>query len=120
MTPIEYYAEEFETYKDGHFVIHEKYYKKPENAPFICPRAVCADGFSISIQASRFHYCIPKIAGASEYDSMELGYPSERDILLDPYMELLGSSTWQGVYPYVPYEIVEKLVEKHGGIVAHG
>lgn len=116
MTPIEFYRKEFDKYKKSGFIPLMDLYKQPDYAPFICPRLYCNDGFSMSVQASRFHYCMPKIAGATSYLSMEVGYPSKPEPLLDEYRELLDNSHWKSVYPFVPYEIIEQIVEKHGGI----
>lgn len=82
----------------------------PDCMEFIIPRAVCADGFSISIQASRFHYCSPREDFADEYRSYELGYPSKDEPLLESYRE-------KNVFPFVPADLVEQIVEEHGGIV---
>lgn len=78
------------------------------------PRAKCKDGFSISIQANQFTYCTPKrVLISGEYSHLELGFASEYEELLDEYQE--GT-----IYPYVPMEVVEKVIEKHGGIVGGG
>lgn len=80
------------------------------------PRVVCADGYSVSIQANKFTYCSPRIDGAAHYDEVELGYPSAEDPLINDYAEDSEYYT-ETVYAYVPVEIVDKLLEKHGGII---
>jgi len=41
-------------------------------------RIVCQDGFSMSIQASRLHYCSPRESLINgNYDSVEIGFPNE-------------------------------------------
>ena len=79
------------------------------------PRLLCNDGFSISVQASKFHYCRPRLDGAQDYEAVELGYPSMEDELINEYAEDDWNYT-ETVYGYVPIEVVEKLIEKHGGI----
>lgn len=79
------------------------------------PRIHCADGFSVSVQASQWHCCRPRTDNAEEYEAVELGYPSAADDLITDYAE--DSSYTVTVYDYVPVEIVDKLIEKHGGIV---
>lgn len=79
------------------------------------PRLLCNDGFSISVQASEFHYCWPRLNGNQDYESVELGYPSSEDELINEYAEDDWNYT-ETVYGYVPIEVVEKLIEKHGGI----
>lgn len=79
------------------------------------PRLYCNDGFSISVQASEFHYCYPQLNGVRDYESVELGFPSVEDELINEYAEDCMDYT-ETVYGYVPIEVVEKLIEKHGGI----
>lgn len=79
------------------------------------PRLYCNDGYSISVQASEFHYCSPRLNGLQDYKSVELGYPSAEDELINEYAEDVFDYT-ATVYGYVPIEVVEKLIEKHGGI----
>lgn len=72
----------------------------------------CKDGFEISVQASIWHYCIPRatLKDGNKYKKLELGYANIREELLEEYRE-------DTVYPYVPVEVVNKVMEKHGGIV---
>lgn len=79
-------------------------------------RLVCNDGYSVSVQASRHHYCIPRINGADKYESVELGFPNVGDILISEYAEDPNDLT-ETVYGYVPVEVVNKLIEKHGGLI---
>lgn len=106
---------------------------------------ICEDGFRVSIQASASHYCSPRrnfdrlerkekqyyngpaafhtvpakdivIADYGIYSEFELGFPSGSDDLITPYAE--DSSNLTGtVYGWVPVEIVESLIEKHGGVI---
>ena len=78
------------------------------------PRLYCNDGYSISVQASSFHYCRPRLDGVQNYESVELGFPSKEDELINDYAE--DDDYTKTVYGYVPIEVVEKLIEKHGGI----
>lgn len=80
------------------------------------PRIVCKDGYSVSVQASRFNYCEPRVDGADKYESVELGFPNREDPLINDYAEDDGDLT-RTVYGYVPVEVVNELIEKHGGIV---
>ena len=82
--------------------------------PNILPRIECVDGFNISVQASEGHYCSPRENKAWAYNSVELGYPSEMDDLISDFAE--DSETTETVFGYVPIDIVNKLIEKHGGI----
>ncbi len=81
----------------------------------IVPRIVCRDGFSMSVQAHSGSYCSPRDGGKGPWDSVELGFPSAREELLMPYVEDSENPT-DTVYGYVPIEVVEQVIEKHGGI----
>ena len=45
------------------------------------PLIICVDGFSMSIQASQYHYCEPEIANAESYSKVEVS--CEGDELLE-------------------------------------
>lgn len=79
------------------------------------PRLYCNDGYSVSVQASAYHYCSPRLNGLQDYKRVELGFPSMEDELINEYADG-GDDYTDTVYGYVPIEIVEKLIEKHGGI----
>lgn len=74
----------------------------------------CADGFMISVQASSMHCCEPRRIKAWPYSEVELGFPSELDELIADYAN--KPDTTETVFAYVPIDIVNQLVEKHGGI----
>ena len=86
-----------------------------EQGMLIAPRIECRDGFSISVQASHSHYCSPR-ADRADWVDVECGYPSQPDELLTPYADD-GDNLTDTVYGYVPVEIVERVIKKHGGIV---
>jgi len=80
------------------------------------PLVVCADGFTMSVQANGGAYCSPRVEGAKRYDTVEIGFPSERDDLLMRYCEEREKPT-ETVYAYVPVWVVSLVLAKHGGIV---
>lgn len=80
-------------------------------------RIECADGFSMSVQASGYSYCMPRINDAPSYDEVEVGFPNAYDSLLAPYAEDAGDYTGT-VYGYVPANIIVLLCIKHGGVVS--
>ena len=85
---------------------------------------VCADGFTMSVQASENHYCSPRADGAEViYGRVEIGFPSEREPEFDEYVEDLSQDgkdiDWTGsVYGWVPSDIVALVIAKHGGMVS--
>ena len=78
------------------------------------PRVLCADGYTVSVQAGRGMYSTPR-EDADSYTRVELGYPSAQDAELIPYAEN-PDAPLDTVYAYVPVEIVDAVLEKHGGI----
>lgn len=92
----------------------ESTYNSKERFP-VRPSVICNDGFTVSIQGGDdFHYCTPH-KRANEYETVELGYPSESDPLIMEYAEDPAIPT-KTVYGFVPLDVVEKLIAKHGGI----
>ena len=78
---------------------------------------VCADGFSMSVQASETHYCSPREDGAEKYTAVEVGYPNPPEPLLMYLAEDQDKPTMT-VYPFVPAQLVALVIAKHGGMVA--
>ena len=79
-----------------------------------CSKIVCADGFQVSVQASRTHYCEPR-DDHGPYTEVELGYPNMPVAAWLEYAEDPDRPTTT-VYGYVPIEVVEVVLEYHGGI----
>jgi hypothetical protein len=78
------------------------------------PTIVCNDGFTMSVQGSRFHYCEPRET-SNYYFSMEIGFPSDVETLLLHKAENSSDPT-QTVYGWVECDIIDEVITKHGGI----
>ena len=86
------------------------------------PRIVCADGFSISVQAFSSSYCLPR-QDEGPHTHMEGGFPSSAP--LDPELLASAENRWDEedadptdtVYPYVAREVFEREFALHGGII---
>ena len=78
------------------------------------PYLICKDGFTMSVQASDTHYSEPKCL-ADEYSEVEIGFPSDVESLIMDYCED-DENPCGTVYGYVPVELVDRVIEKHGGI----
>ena len=79
-------------------------------------KIICADGFEMSVQASKTHYCLPRESGAQRYEAVEVGFPTPAEELLMPYCDEPDKPT-ETVYGYVPVATVSIILAKHGGIV---
>jgi len=79
-----------------------------------CPHVICNDGFEMSVQAGQSLYSDPK-DDADHYEEMEIGYPSEEEFLIARFADD-EENLCDTVYGYVPCSIIDKVIEKHGGI----
>lgn len=79
------------------------------------PQIICADGTTLSVQASEHMYCSPR-DNKGPYRSVEVGFPSAkppeiwRQYAEDPDCPIAA------VYAYVPIELVSFFIARHGGI----
>lgn len=79
-------------------------------------RIKCRDGFTMSVQASAYTYCSPRVSGLGFYEAYEVGFPSEEEPLLMPYAETPEDPTGT-IYGFVPAQTIVSIIAKHGGIV---
>ena len=82
----------------------------------IFPRIECNDGFHMSVQAHDGSYSRPRNDFAPHYSAVEVGFPSDREELLMPYIDGGDVDPTENVYGYVPVEVVVAVIEKHGGL----
>lgn len=78
-------------------------------------KVVCKDGLEFSMQASDFHYCIPR-SNQGPWSQFEIGYPELNGAPFEPdeiaeYQDGPDSP----VYGYIPAEAIERLIASHGG-----
>lgn len=78
------------------------------------PRIYCKDGFNFSVQGGSGHYCSPR-TNSKEFAEMEIGFPSEVEELILDFAEDSNNPT-ETVYGYVDIDIIQKVIDKHGGI----
>ena len=79
-------------------------------------KVVCADGFSMSVQAHDGAYCTPREDDAERYTEVEIGYPSDREELIMDWIETPSNDPTDSVYPYTPVGVVTTVIVKHGGM----
>lgn len=85
----------------------------------VFPRIVCADGFSVSVQARSFAYCSPR-NDKGPWTQVELGFPSEYEHLILEYAESGNACPTKTVYGWVPTEVVMEVIASHGGTNEEG
>lgn len=81
----------------------------------LAPQIVCADGFRLSVQASKTHYCLPR-DNEGPWEQVEVGYPSQRVEEFMPYIDGDEHRPTDTVYGYVPVGLVIATIDAHGGI----
>jgi len=79
-------------------------------------KVICADGFTMSVQANENAYCEPRRCNEETYTLVEVGFPSVEEALLMPWAEDRRRPT-DTVYGYVPVDIITTVIVKHGGMV---
>lgn len=80
------------------------------------PKITCSDGFKMSVQGNEMAYSIPKKTG-TEFDAMEIGFPSEQEDLILEFAQNPSDPTGT-IYGFIPIDLIELIIEKHGGIDA--
>ena len=71
------------------------------------PDVVCKDGFRMSVQAGGGHRCTWLFGSLC---SAEVAFPSRDEPLLDRHMDADGVAGW------TPVEVIDAIIEKHGGL----
>jgi hypothetical protein len=79
------------------------------------PLLFCKDNLHMSVQVGADYYCEPRKNNASYYTKVEIGGISSPESDLMPYRESMTDNDSEAIYAYVPIEIVEKIIKKHGG-----
>lgn len=95
--------------------IHPTLPSARSDRPWPKKRIVCADGFSMSVQANEFAYCTPR-TDEGPHTHFEIGFPSQVEPLLMKWAESPDDPTGS-VYAYVPAAVIDAVIAKHGGIV---
>ncbi len=78
------------------------------------PRMTCKDGTTLSVQASRGHYCSPR-GDEGPWSSVEVWLvegPSGRTI----YPRSFGGGGRDGPWGWVPVNLVNLFIKRHGGM----
>jgi len=89
-----------------------KHIAKTKDSTNVATPIECADGFTMSVQASKHHYSTPRTNDTKAYVEYEVGFPSQHEELLMPFHEYEEST----VFCWVPAEVLIQVVLKHGGM----
>ena len=73
-----------------------------------------ADGFTSSVQASKYHYCQPR-SNSGPYSHVECGFPTELPLAWAEWAET--PDTTDTVFPYIPLSVVASEFARRGGLV---
>ena len=80
------------------------------------PYVVCADGATISVQASRIHCCHPR-DDEGPYTKVEVGFPTNVDEMPASWKEYAtdADQAVADIYAFIPIELVAQFIDEHGG-----
>jgi hypothetical protein len=93
---------------------------RADNDIWFAPRITCADGFTLSVQVHSGAYCSPRDGIGPDWTSAEIGFPSDTPTPeVMAYAEEPDCPT-QTVYGYVPIELIDALIDAHGGFAGEG
>ena len=85
----------------------EDYYKG------VNTHVTCADGTTLSVQASKYHYCTPR-NNLGPYTHVEVGFPTA--VVPETWEPYNDGDT--GIYPWIPVRLVLDYIHEHGGMVS--
>lgn len=86
-----------------------EFFKETKNE-LVRPHLVMNDGTTISVQASRYHYCSPREHNQEHYTKVEVwSFPLD-----ETYFSEWGGDC-ENPASYVPIEKVNEYIELHGG-----
>jgi len=84
------------------------------DTPDQLPPLKAADGFTVSVQASMYHYCTPR-SNAGPYLCVECGFPSELPASWAEWAE--EPDTTNTVFAFIPIINVAREFARRGGLV---
>ena len=82
------------------------------------PEIFCQDGFRLTVQTEggTVYSTYEDTYKGREYKTLDVSEISAEEKLLKPYEHLFKDGDYEElVYAYVPFEVVECIIEKHGG-----
>lgn len=88
-----------------------------DNTYFFCPRIVCNDGFSISLQINNGNYCSSENGYRTLGHTMEIvefGFPNQDEELLKEYAE--EPDNLKHTVGQLPIDVAQQIIDKHDGI----
>jgi purine nucleoside permease len=95
--------------------------RRTEHYPHNAKHVVCANGLSLSLQASSRHYCTPQEADQDLYEDLEVGKVSQRLDALKRYVCPTASESFDrdyatACYPYTPVATLVAVINDAGGL----
>lgn len=90
--------------------------RNPKNSDGFIDKVQAADQFTMSVQSSQFHYCIPRDS-RGPWVEVEVGFPSDRVEKLMPYINGRDEDPTKTFYGYVPIRLVAEVLAERGGLV---
>lgn len=94
-------------------------------AEWLRPHIICEDDTEISVQASTYHYCTPRMTSQPAYETYEVclyDTDLEESLKIAKKKKYKEAIQWfidndgDSVYSQVPHNIVQNFIDFHGGI----
>lgn len=82
----------------------------------VAPRMRCADGATLSVQASSLHHCTPK-SDTGPWEAVEVWHirgPKGNNVTMTTWNK--WADGYQGPYIRVPTQLVNAFIKRHGGL----
>lgn len=89
------------------------------------PRLICEDGFSMYVQGNTRDYCRPH-SNEGPWTHVQVAFCSSSVEQIYPFVEVfdygedddetIPEQNTQTIYGFVPVEVVDQLIQSHGGI----
>lgn len=100
-------------YVNDHLAKHKARLLADKGWNDVVPHVTCRDGATLSVQASRAHYCCPRRDDGPwiEVEVWLVASAKGRKIILPSF-----GDNHSDPYAYVPVELVNKFIRRHGGL----
>lgn len=101
-------------YVNQHLAKHKSSLRDAGRLWQVVPHVTCADGATLSVQASSAHYCCPRRDDGPwiEVEVWLVASAKGRKIILPSF-----GNNHNDPYSYVPVELVNKFIRRHGGLL---
>lgn len=101
-------------YVNDYLTKHKARLREAKRPSYVVPHIICADHTQLSVQASHAHYCCPRNDDGPwiQVEVWLVCSAKGRKIPVPSF-----GNNHNEPYPYVPVELVNKFIRRHGGLL---